>query len=327
MAKIANPTYDAVFKYLMQDVRVAKLLLKIVLQVESIEELIVKNNEFVVINTDELKLTRVDYQARIVPKNGEPQLVTIELQKAFQDTQVKRFRKYLGQHYTNSENYEDIEEKNNNNQNIQLKQRPLHIIQIYLLGHKLENLNSSIVRSQVKYVNVDGKIVENAEKEWFLKGLMHDMIVVQIPLLPEKPKNKVEEILSIFNHKKILTQDGHIVEINNYDDKSEEYKIIARRLQEAIVDDQVRKQMEYEDEVREEAEYQARNAQLRYEAGVEKGRAEGRAEGREEGREEERTKAYQDKLEMAKKMKSMNMSIEQISVVTGLSKNEIENCN
>ncbi|MCQ2976196.1 MAG: hypothetical protein MJ211_15455, partial [Bacteroidales bacterium] len=75
----------------------------------------------------------------------------------------------------------------------------------------------------------------------------------------------------------------------------------------------------------------ARNAQLRYEAGVEKGRAEGReegrAEGREEGREEERTKAYQDKLEMAKKMKSMNMSIEQISVVTGLSKNEIENCN
>ncbi|MCQ2975006.1 MAG: Rpn family recombination-promoting nuclease/putative transposase [Bacteroidales bacterium] len=46
--------------------------------------------------------------------------------------------------------------------------------------------------------------------------------------------------------------------------------------------------------------------------------------GREEGREEERVKAYQEKIEMVRKMKEMNMTIEQISVLTSLSLDEIE---
>ncbi|MCQ2975275.1 MAG: hypothetical protein MJ211_10775 [Bacteroidales bacterium] len=42
--------------------------------------------------------------------------------------------------------------------------------------------------------------------------------------------------------------------------------------------------------------------------------------GIEKGREEERIKAYQEKLDMAKKMKFLNISIEQILEVTGLTK-------
>ncbi|MCQ2973876.1 MAG: hypothetical protein MJ211_03615, partial [Bacteroidales bacterium] len=55
---------------------------------------------------------------------------------------------------------------------------------------------------------------------------------------------------------------------------------------------------------------------LNFNEGVEKGRAEGRAEAE--------TKAYQEKLDMARKMKVLNLSIEQILIVTGLSKDEIE---
>ncbi|MCQ2973617.1 MAG: hypothetical protein MJ211_02255 [Bacteroidales bacterium] len=54
------------------------------------------------------------------------------------------------------------------------------------------------------------------------------------------------------------------------------------------------------------------------------GKLEGIAEGLEKGRNEERAKVYQEKLEMAKKMKAMNMTIEQISIVTGLSIDEIK---
>ena len=49
----------------------------------------------------------------------------------------------------------------------------------------------------------------------------------------------------------------------------------------------------------------------------EKGRVEGREEGREEGRVEE-------KIKNAQKMKSKGYPIEDISEITGLSKDEIE---
>ena len=54
-----------------------------------------------------------------------------------------------------------------------------------------------------------------------------------------------------------------------------------------------------------------------YEEGIEEGRIEGRAEGRVEGRKEE-------KIEIAKNLLSLNMTAENISKATGLSKEEIE---
>ncbi len=54
-----------------------------------------------------------------------------------------------------------------------------------------------------------------------------------------------------------------------------------------------------------------------YEEGIEEGRIEGRAEGRVEGRKEE-------KIEIAKNLLSLNMTTENISKATGLSKEEIE---
>ena len=57
---------------------------------------------------------------------------------------------------------------------------------------------------------------------------------------------------------------------------------------------------------------------------LEKGREKGKEEGREEGREEERAKAYQEKLSMARQMKSDGMPIDVIVKYSGLSKDEIE---
>ena len=59
--------------------------------------------------------------------------------------------------------------------------------------------------------------------------------------------------------------------------------------------------------------------------GLEEGRAEGRAEGLEEGRAEGLEEGVQKKaLEVAKNLKSMGLSIQDIQRVTGLSKDEIE---
>ncbi|MCQ2974235.1 MAG: Rpn family recombination-promoting nuclease/putative transposase [Bacteroidales bacterium] len=56
----------------------------------------------------------------------------------------------------------------------------------------------------------------------------------------------------------------------------------------------------------------------------ERGREEGREEGRAEGRAEAETKAYQEKLDMARKMKSDGMPYEIITKYSGLSIPEIE---
>ncbi|MCQ2973551.1 MAG: hypothetical protein MJ211_01925 [Bacteroidales bacterium] len=69
-----------------------------------IEELVVKNNEVITIEIDNLNLSKLDYSARIVQDNGETILFTIELQRAFEKTEVMRFRKYIGEQYISSEN-------------------------------------------------------------------------------------------------------------------------------------------------------------------------------------------------------------------------------
>jgi len=58
--------------------------------------------------------------------------------------------------------------------------------------------------------------------------------------------------------------------------------------------------------------------------GLAEGKAEGHAEGKAEGREEERVKNYNEKLEIAKKMKEMGDSVDKIFIVTGLAKDAIE---
>ncbi|MCQ2975931.1 MAG: hypothetical protein MJ211_14115, partial [Bacteroidales bacterium] len=134
MITIANPIYDSVFKFMMQDPRVAKIFLQNLLNC-TIEELVVKNNEIITIEIDNLKLSKLDYSARIVQDNGEKTLVTIELQRAFEKTEVMRFRKYIGEQYISSENcFKNTIVVNNQKKVID---EPIPIIAIYLLGHNL----------------------------------------------------------------------------------------------------------------------------------------------------------------------------------------------
>lgn len=133
MISIANPIYDSVFKYLMQDIRVAKVMIENLLGYK-VGDITIKNNEFVTIDYNELKLSRVDFQAKVYITDTETQLVTIELQKAFLGSEYMRFRRYLGEHYKNNENcvYKvigKIDEKTGRKY-LQTKEYPYPIIQV-----------------------------------------------------------------------------------------------------------------------------------------------------------------------------------------------------
>jgi hypothetical protein len=106
---IANPTYDVVFKYFLEDNKLAKLFLGVLLEVTILEleflpqEVALKVNK----SSDEdrlLTIMRMDFKARISDSRGNSRLVIIELQKTKNKADMFRFRNYLGSQYQNPEN-------------------------------------------------------------------------------------------------------------------------------------------------------------------------------------------------------------------------------
>jgi len=242
MTKIANPIYDVVFKYLMSDNKIAKLLISDLLGVEIIK-LELRPQEFIT-NKENRTLTvyRVDFKAEIVLKTGEKLVVLIEIQKAKFTTDLIRFRKYLGEQYASKQNV--IEKKD--------KTIPLPIITIYFLGYGLDNnKNIPIIRVKRQYLdNYNGANLKG--KELFIETLTHDSIIVQIPALKKQRRNDLEKALSVF-------EVGKIQEVSiNENDYPERYKPIIRQLLRAIGNEKIRKTMDIEDEILEDLEKKER---------------------------------------------------------------------
>lgn len=109
--KIINPLYDLSFKYLMQNDRIAKKVLSVLLECEVLE-LSLDQQEIVTIDEKRnLKLYRLDFNATIVNEQGETQKVLIELQKSKLPTNLLRFRTYLGENYIKKETIKDASGK------------------------------------------------------------------------------------------------------------------------------------------------------------------------------------------------------------------------
>jgi len=128
--RIANPIYDVVFKYLMEDRESAVLLLSEIIG-EDIAELAFHPQE----STAEIAgpnryitVYRLDFAAKIRLKEGGYRKVIIEIQKAKFSTDIMRFRRYLGEQYRNRENVYHDDSGN---------KKALPIISVYFLGHRL----------------------------------------------------------------------------------------------------------------------------------------------------------------------------------------------
>ena len=88
MVKVYNPIYDTVFKYLMEDNKSAKVLLGSILD-KKIKTLDLKNNDYSIVTEGDMRIVRLDFCATIVDKKTKhEEIVTIELQKAFDEEEV-----------------------------------------------------------------------------------------------------------------------------------------------------------------------------------------------------------------------------------------------
>ena len=240
---VANALYDVVFKYLMEDKRVAKLLLSALLRTEVLD-LELKPQEYSFgEDIKQLTVYRIDFKARIKTKEGKEQVVLIELQKAKFATDIMRFRRYLGKQYANNDNA--IEKDG--------KIKALPIITIYFLGYSLEGLEDiPVVYIGRSYFNHNtGQ--ELPVKSEFVESLTHDSIIVQVEAIKRKDrKTELEKVLSVF-------EPGMKHEISiDEKDYPEKYKPIIRKLFQVMQDEKVRETMQIEDEILEELKMKER---------------------------------------------------------------------
>ena len=238
---IANPIYDGVFKYLLDDNSVAKLFLSLILDRE-IVELEFKPTEF---RTKSDNTTRfitifmIDFKAKIRNKDGSEEIVIIEIQKAKFHTDIMRFRKYLGSQYSDDKNiYPKINEFES--------PKALPIISIYFLGHKLQHTTAPVIKVNREYIDISTK-EKISEREEFIECLTHDSYIIQIPFLKPKRQSELLQVLSVFDQSNIQNN-KHILNIEE-DELPEKYRGVIRRLQKAAAESDVQKIMEIEDSI------------------------------------------------------------------------------
>ncbi len=239
---IANPIYDSVFKYLLEDLEIAKGLISLILE-EEITELSFQPQETSVegrIGAQLVTIYRLDFKAVIKNPDGSHKKILIELQKSKRFANIKRFRGYLAENYRKEELITLPSGKQ--------AERALPIITIYFLGFRLNEIEIPVLKvSKCFYDVVKTAPIKSSISEPFIDLLTHEAYMVQIPLLSENDKSRVEKVLNIFSQRYIF-DDGRRLDFKGQIDDPL-LKLMTDRLNRAIADEKLRKEMDMENEI------------------------------------------------------------------------------
>ena len=236
---VANPIYDSVFKFLMEDERIAKIVLTALLKKEvvSVE---MRRHEHPNVTRDKISMFRIDFAAKIKEEDGSIRLTLIELQKTWLDTETLRFRRYLAAQYNAEENI--IKEGENKGYGIPM-------VAVYLLGHQVGDIDKPVIYVERNALDYDGKEVKNGMNDPFINSLTHDSIIVQIPLLHGRINNRLDKVLSVFDQNNRDKENQQIVYLESaqYEEDSD-MMCILHRLTLAAMSAEIRQEMNDEDE-------------------------------------------------------------------------------
>ena len=244
LIQIANPIYDVVFKYLMEDQEVAKLIISTIIgeEIETLTFLPQENTVF--LQKHFLTVYRLDFSAKIKTAEGESKQVLIEIQKAKFATDIMRFRRYLGEQYQDNTNIYWVKHKNGKR-----TRYGLPIVSIYFLGYQLEQITAPVIKVARQYYDLTtGQ--EITERELFIESLTHDSYVIQIPRLHSHHQSEIEKLLMIFDQRHV-TMNDHVVTINE-EEIPERYDKVIRRLQRVVASPEMKRSMDVEDDILEE---------------------------------------------------------------------------
>ena len=235
---IANPIYDAIFKYLMEDQRIAKTVLSALLKKEVVK-VEIRPLEYANSTKDRISMFRLDFAVTIRDENGKESAILIELQKTWVETETLRFRQYLGTYYNLKDN---VREENG-------QPYALPLVAIYILGHRVGNINEPILYVSHGTFDYNGNAVSEGIPNTFVESITHDSIIVQIPLLNGQINNRLLKVLSVFDQS---NADKHNTQLMRFDEDmykgDVELQYLLQRLERAALDARLRQDMNVEDE-------------------------------------------------------------------------------
>ena len=254
--KVANPIYDTVFKYLMEDTEIARRLLSKIIGEEIIKIEVRPQEHTYKTEKHDITILRFDFKATIELKEQLPnnktakknwqakyKTVLIELQKAKKPKDIERFRRYLGDNYKKKDTITDIDGK--------IKSVNLPIVTIYILGYPIPPITTSVLKINRVYVDLNTHKPLEMQTE-FIEKLTHDCYAILIKKLPREARSELEQILQIFNQTYILDSDKKFLEIEEKLVKSNELlELMSGRLKEAAADEKVIEAILVEEEIEE----------------------------------------------------------------------------
>ena len=238
MVTVANPIYDIVFKYLMNDERIARTILSALLKMD-IVRVEMRPHEYPDAQRDTLSVFRIDFGATIRKDDGTEQMILVELQKTWLETETLRFRQYLGVQYQSPKN-------------VIGKGRDTHalpMVAIYLLGHKVGDIEEPVLYVRHHAFDYDGNVVTKGLPDPFVDSLTHDSVIVQIPRLHGQINTRLDKVLSIFDQSYISGESPQTLCLDDSlyaGDADMEH--IVHQLLKACTDADVRQSMNVEDE-------------------------------------------------------------------------------
>ncbi len=249
--KIANPIYDVVFKFMMEDSQSAKIFLSEVTGLDIVmleylpQELVGKKRRQVkksVPRGVNLSVFRLDFSARIREADGREKVVIIELQKSNVNPRIMRFRKYVGKQYTNEQLFQWVTPRVGRRY-----KKGVPILPIFILGGAMAEFRDIPVLD-INCQIVDryaGKVLESSNH--FIESLFHNGIIINLMALYNKRRNELEKLLSIFDCQGI-PKNKQIMNVKETD-FADRFQPILRRLQAAIAEAEVQNKMDQEDDV------------------------------------------------------------------------------
>ena len=235
---VANPIYDVVFKYLMEDMRIARTILSALLKM-NVVHVEVRPHEYSNEQRDSLSVFRIDFSATIRDANGEESLILIELQKTWLETETLRFRQYLGVQYSNPKNIMPGSKEG----------FAYPTVAVYILGHKVGDIEEPVLYVRHGAYDYNDQKVCKGLPNAFVESLTHDSVIVQIPRLHGQINNRLDKVLSIFDQTRTADDNKQMLHLDEslYEGDSD-MQTILHRLTKAAASAQMRQQMNVEDE-------------------------------------------------------------------------------
>lgn len=316
---VANPIYDSVFKYIMEDERIAKTMLSALLKKEVVH-VTVRPHEYSNTTRDTLSMFRIDFAATVREREGneiKDRIVLIELQKTWLNTETLRFRQYLGAQYSNKNNIREAEDKG----------FAYPMVAVYLLGHRVGNIKEPIVYVNHDVFDYNGNVVEDGNMEPFVESLTHNSIIVQIPLLHGNVNNRLEKVLSVFDQTLVDGDTQQVLKIDEdkfADDNDMLY--VLHKLTAAAANSEMRQDMNVEDEYYKAIEDRDTAIMQRDKMLKERDCKMAQMDERLSQQSEQLSQQSEQLRNMAKALFVNGLSVEQISNMTGIDIDIIAKC-